>query len=141
MSAFFLKGTSELMKGNIDLVNDTIKCAFMDPAYAPNTSTDQYYNNISASIASGSTDQTLASKAVTEDTANNRVEFDAADLSIASETIAGGTDMMVIYKDTGNVATSPLIAYIDIAEGTLTPVNGTLAVTWNAEGIFALNVS
>lgn len=141
MSAFYLKGLSQLMSGSIDLTSDTIKVAFMAPAYTPNTDTDQFYDDISASIASGSTDQTLASKTVTEDTGNDRVEFDAADLSISNETISGGTDMMIVYKDTGTPSTSPLICYIDITEGTLTPVNGTLSVTWNAEGLFALPVS
>jgi len=138
MSAFYLAGKKKILQGDIDLLNDTIKVAFMAPAYAPNIDTEDFYDDISASIASGSTDQTLSSKALNIDTTNDRVEFDAADLSIPNETISGGTDMMVVYKDTGVPATSPLICFIDIAEGTLTPVNGTLAVTWNAEGIFAV---
>ena len=137
MSAFYLSGKKKVMEGSIALLTDTIKVAFMAPAYAPNIDTEDFYDDISASIAAGSTDQTLASKALNIDTSNDRVEFDAADISIASETISGGTDMMVIYKDTGVAGTSPLIAYIDIAEGTLIPVSGTLSITWNAEGIFA----
>lgn len=138
MSAFYLSGKKKVMEGSIALLTDTIKVAFMAPAYTPNIDTEDFYDDISASIAVGSTDQTLASKALNIDTSNDRVEFDAADISIAAETIAGGTDMMVIYKDTGVAGTSPLIAYIDIAEGTLSPVNGTLSITWNAEGIFAI---
>lgn len=137
MSAFYNFGKGEILNAGIDLLNDTIKVAFMDPAYAPDVDAEHYYSDISASVASGSTDQTLASKTVTVDDTNNRAEFDAADLSIASETILGGTDMLVVYKDTGVAATSPLICYIDIAEGTLTPIDGTLAIAWNAEGIFA----
>lgn len=138
MSAFYLSGKKKVMEGSIALLTDTIKVAFMAPSYTPNIDTEDFYDDISASIAAGSEDQTLASKALNIDTANDRVEFDAADISIASETIAGGTDMMVIYKDTGVAGTSPLIAYIDIVEGTLSPVNGTLSITWNAEGIFAI---
>lgn len=138
MSAFYLSGKKKVMEGSIALLTDTIKVAFMAPGYAPNIDTEDFYDDISASIAAGSADQTLASKALNIDTANDRVEFDASDISIASETISGGTDMMVIYKDTGVAGTSPLIAYIDIAEGTLSPVNGTLSITWNAEGIFAI---
>lgn len=138
MSAFYNSGKKKLMEGSIALLTDTIKIAFMAPSYSPNIDTEDFYDDISGSIASGSTDQTLASKALNIDTTNDRVEFDAADISIASETIAGGTDMIVVYKDTGVPGTSPLIAYIDIAEGTLAPINGTLAITWNAEGIFAI---
>jgi len=138
MSAFYNFGKGEILKANIDLESDTIKVAFMDPSYTPDVDSEHYYSDISANIASGSTDQTLASKTVTVDDTNNRAEFDAADLSIANETITGGTDMMVVYKDTGTPSTSPLICYIDIAEGTITPIDGTLAITWNAEGIFAI---
>lgn len=137
MSSFNNNSKGEIMKGNIDLVNDTIKVAFMDPAYTPDIDADDFYSDISADIASGSTDYTLASKTVTVDDTNNRAEFDAADTTQASQTITGGTDMMAVYKDTGTPATSPVIAYIDIAEGTLIPVDGTLAITWNAEGLFA----
>lgn len=137
MSAFYLSGKKKLMEGSIALLTDDIKVAFMDPAYAPNIDTEDFYDDISASIASGSTDQTLASKALNIDTTNDRVEFDAADLSLASQTIPGGTDMMVVYKDTGTPGTSPLICYIDIAEGTLSPVNGTLSITFDSEGILS----
>lgn len=137
-SVMYNFGKGEILKGNIDLVNDTIKAAFMATTYTADVDAHDYYSDVSASVASGSTDQTLASKTVTVDDTNNRAEFDAADLSVADETISGGTNKIVIYKDTGNAATSPLIACIDIAEGTLTPIAGTLAITWNAEGIFAI---
>lgn len=138
MSAFYNYGKGEILKANIDLESDTIKAAFMAPSYAPDIDAEHFYSDISASVASGSADQTLGSKTVTVDDTNDRAEFDAADLSISNETISGGTDMIVIYKDTGNAATSPLIAYIDIAEGTLIPIDGTLTITWNSEGIFAI---
>lgn len=137
-SAFYNNAKGEFLKGNIDLESDTIKVAFMDPSYTPNIDTHVYYSDISASIASGSTDQTLGSKAVTVDNTNDRAEFDAADISVPNETISGGTDMMIVYKDTGVAATSPLICYIEFAEGTLTPISGTFAITINAEGLFAL---
>ena len=137
-SVMYNFGKGEILKGNIDLESDTIKVAFMDTTYTADVDADHYYSDVSAEVASGSTDQTLASKAVTVDDTNNRAEFDAADISVADETITGGTDKMVIYKDTGVAATSPLIACIDIAEGTLRPLDGTLAITWNTEGIFAI---
>ena len=140
-SSFFYQGLVEFGKSNIDWLNDTIKVAFMDPAYSFDADAHDFYDDISASIASGSTDQTLATKAVNEDTGNTRVEFDAADLSVASETIAGGTNVLIVYKDTGTPSTSPLIAKIDIAEGTLTPINGTLAITFDANGLFALPIA
>lgn len=45
----------------------------------------------------------------------------------------------MIYRDTGDPATSDLIAYIDAATGLpFTPDGGNQNVTWPAGGIFAL---
>ena len=116
----------------------TLKVAFMDPAYSVDIDAHHFYSDISASIASGSTDQTLASIALSENDTDNRAELDAADLSVVSETITGGTDQLIIYEDTGTPATSPLLFKIDIVEGTLIPIDGTLAITWSSNGIFAI---
>lgn len=140
-STLFLQGISDIATGDVDWLNDTIKAAFMDPGYTVDVDAHDYYDDISANIASGSTDQTLASKAINEDVANTRIEFDAADLSISNETIVGGTDGIIIYKDTGTPGTSALIAWIEFTEGTLAPVNGLLTVTFDSNGLFAINLA
>lgn len=136
MSTLYLKGIEQMMKGQIDLTTATIKMKYMQTTYTPNLTTHNFLSDVSASEASGAPTETLASKAVTIDTTNVRVEFDAADVSTAGITCT--TNKFIIYKDTGSAATSPLIACIDITEGTLSPVAGTLAITFNAEGIFAV---
>ena len=47
--------------------------------------------------------------------------------------MSGATiNAIVIYKDTGTEATSPLIAYIDTATGLpITPNGGDIIVTWD----------
>lgn len=124
------------MLGNIALESDTIKLKYMATTYTPAPTTESWLSDVSASEASGAPTETLASKDVRIDAANNRVEFDAAD--VTENAITCSTNKFIIYKDTGNAATSPLIACVDIAEGTLAPVAGTLAITFNAEGIFAV---
>jgi hypothetical protein len=136
MSVFYNNGKGELLKANIDLESDTIKLAFMATAYTPDVDAHVYWSDVSASIASGTTAQTLASKTVTVDNANNRAEFDAANVSLSNVTTT--TDKFVLYKDTGVAATSPLICCVDVSEGTLSPVDGTLSIAFNAEGIFAV---
>ena len=78
---------------------------------------------------------TLGSKTVTSGV------FDAADITYSS--VTGATvEAIIIYKDTGNAATSNLIAYIDTASSGLpvTPNGGDITVTWDSGGnkIFAL---
>lgn len=136
MSILFLKGLEQSLLGNIDMESDTIKCAFMSTSYSPDAGTDQFYSDISSDVASGTTDLTLANVDVRIDTGNSRVELDADNLSDTG--VTASTDKFVIYKDTGTASTSTLIACLDIAEGTLNPINGTLSITLNAEGIYAI---
>lgn len=115
---------------NNDLDGQTVKVALVTAGYTY-SSTDQYYSSVSASVVG--TPQTLGSKTFT-----NGV-FDAADVTF---TAVSGSQVvsLVIYIDTGNSATSPLVAFIDTGVTNLpvTPNGGDIAITWNATGIFAL---
>ena len=110
--------------------------SFMATAFTPNAGTDAYWSDVSASQASGTTDVVLSSVTTTLDTGNARVEFDTADPSLS--TVTATTNKYVLWVDTGVDSTSPILATMDIAEGTLSPVSGTLSITVNAEGHFAL---
>lgn len=127
-----------MMLGAIDLVNDTISLKYMQTSYTPNASTEAFLSDVSASEAAGAPTETLASKTVTIDIANSRVEFDAADVS--EPDITTTTDKFIIYKDTGVASTSPLIVCIDIVEGTLNPVAGTLGLGFDAQGIMSIDI-
>ena len=126
------------LKAGLDavLALGTPKLVFMATTFTPSSTTDAYYSDISAEVASGTTEVTLASVTTTLDTGNARVEFDTADPSLS--TITTTTDKYAIWVDTGVDSTSPVLATIDIVEGTLSPVAGTLGITVNAEGHFAL---
>ena len=126
------------LKAGLDavLALGTPKLSFMATGYTPNAGTDSYWADISASRAANTTDVTLASVTTTLDTGNARVEFDTANPSLS--TITTTTNKYTIWVDTGVDSTSPILATIDIVEGTLSPVAGTLEITVNAEGHFAL---
>jgi len=126
------------LKAGLDavLALGTPKLSFMATGYTPNAGTDSYWADISASRAANTTDVTLASVTTTLDTGNARVEFDTANPSLS--TITTTTNKYTIWVDTGVDSTSPVLATIDIVEGTLSPVAGTLEITVNAEGHYAL---
>lgn len=138
-SVLYLKGIEQAWLGNIDMENDTIKLKYMQTGYTPAPTTESWLSDVSASEASGAPTETLASVDVRIDAANSRVEVDCAD--VTESAITTTTNKFIIYKDTGVASTSPLIACIDISEGTLNPVAGTLAITFNAEGLFAINTT
>lgn len=138
-STLFLKGLEvalDALMQEAAAPAGTIKLSYMAPAYTPNAGTHQYYSDIVASVASGAPVETLANVDVRIDTGNARVEVDADD--VTENAITTSTNKFVVWLDTGNNATSPLIACVDIVEGTLSPVAGALALTFNAEGIFAV---
>lgn len=139
MSTLYLKGVEQLLLGNIALESDTIKLKYMATSYTPNATTESFLSDVSASEAAGAPTETLANVDVRIDTGNSRVEIDADDVTESAVTTS--TNKFIIYKDTGVAATSPLIACIDIAEGTLAPISGTLAITFNAEGLFAISAT
>ena len=120
-----------LTTGGINLSTDTIKVALVDTGVYTFSAAHDFYDDVSAGVVG--TPQTLGSKTTT-----NGV-FDAADVTYTA--VSGNScEAVVIYKDTGNPATSNLIAYIDtVASGLpVTPDGGDIAINWNASGIFTL---
>ena len=118
----------------ISLTLDTIKCVLVDTgSYTVNLATDQYLSDI-AGGARTATSSALSSKSATLGV------FDAADITFTA--VSGAvSEALVLYKDTGSAATSPLIAYIDTATGLpVTPAGTDIAVAWSngSSKIFAL---
>ena len=89
-------------------------------------------------FAFGDGNEGLAGKTVTQDDTNNRAEFDANDVTWTGIN-AGTAAACVVYKDTGNNATSPLIAYIDSGGFPVTTNGGDLTITWNSQGIVQIS--
>jgi hypothetical protein len=129
-----------IAKNDLDTV--TVKAMFMDPSYVPNVDTHVYLSDISASRASGSTDLTVSAFTFNVDNTDNRTEFDINDLVTGTITVAGGTNAVVFYIDTGVASTSELLICNDILVGgvqtTVFPIAGTLTGTINANGIFSI---
>jgi hypothetical protein len=126
----YTKAKEKILSGNINLSSDTIKAVFVDSAdYTPNLATHDFLDDVPGGGIVG-TAQTLGSKTFTDGT------FDAADCTFPSVT-GDQVEYILIYKDTGSAATSPLIALYDTG-GNLpaTPNSGNLVIAWNGSGIF-----
>lgn len=113
------------LEAQLNWLTDTVKVLLVDTgAYTPQTAVHQYLADIpiSARIAGP---VTLTSKTTSGGAA------DAADVTFTSVT-GPSIEAIVIYKDSGTEATSPLIAYIDTATGLpITPNGGDIIVTWD----------
>jgi hypothetical protein len=117
----------------VDLDADTIKAALIDHGTdTPAPTTDDFYNDISAGLV-GALSSALANKTIGTVAAG---VFDADNVTFSAVT-GNSVESVNLLKDTGNAATSDLIAYFDTATGLpVTPNGGDITVTWAAGGIF-----
>jgi len=128
----------EVPLGNIDFDSggDTFKIALMTDSYSPDVDNDDFWSDISADETSGTGytagGETLANQAVTREDANDRAVWDADDVVWSASTITAAK--AVIYKDTGNPATSPLIGYMDFG-GNRSSVASDLTILFDSSGI------
>lgn len=143
-SKWYGKGLLKVADRTIDFVNDTIKVMLVNASYTFNPDHD-FADDVSANELSGTGyaggfngagRKTLASKTITEDTANDRIEFDCADLTwtaINAGTIGG----VVVLKEITNDAASPLIAFLDPSD--LVTNGGDVTLVINAEGLLQIS--
>lgn len=130
----------DIGRGEIDLLNDTIKVALITSAYNPDINDDQFFSEISSSEASATGYPaggfTLSGKSLDKNTGDRSYYFNANDIN---QEITGSLTFqhIVIYKDTGTESTSPLIAYINL--GISQSINdNTLGIQWDSRGILRL---
>ncbi len=134
-NALYDLGRQAFLEGSIAYLTDTIKVALVKNTYTPNTSTHQFYSDLTPASNVVGTSQTLASKTSTSGVAN------AANITFSSVTSGSTVSYLAIYKDTGVTTTSPLIALIDTATGLPVATNGgDITISWDtgANKIFKL---
>lgn len=115
---------------NIDLNDGTVKVALVDTGTYTYSATHDFYNDLSGVVG---TPQEILNTTVA-----NGV-FDGDDVTF-SQVIGDTVEALVIYIDTGDAATSRLVAYIDtgVTGFPVIPNGGDITLTWNASGIFML---
>jgi hypothetical protein len=122
-----------LLSGVFNLATDTVKAVLVDTADYTYSDTHRYLSDVPVA-AREEISPALTAKTVTDGV------FDADDVTFTGA--AGDPcEALVLMKDTGDPATSPLIAYIDTATGLPIILNtGNVNVTWpsGASKIFAL---
>ena len=112
----------------VDFVADTIKAMLIHSATAAYSGSNEFVSDLTAGgivARSGA----LAGKTVLLGV------LDANDVTLTAVT-GSAVDAVVVYKDTGSDATSPLIAWMDVTS--LTPNGSDITVVWNASGLFGI---
>lgn len=130
-SAIYPKFKEALLQGDYDLSTAVVRAVLIDTGTYTYSAAHDFYNDLSGVV--GTESGALGSKTFTNGT------FDAADITFTS--VTGSTaEAIVLFVDTGNVATDALICYIDSASSGLpvTPNGGDINVTWSGSGILTL---
>ncbi len=111
------RGRKKFLDGDLDWLLDTVKCVLVDAAdYTVDLAAHEFLSDIAA-VGRVATSSALSGKTSTDGVA------DASDITFTA--VSGDTcEALVIYKDTGDATTSPLIAYIDTATGLPATPNG-----------------
>jgi hypothetical protein len=122
--------------------SDTIKVALLDASFTPDQDAQQFFSDVSSHEVSGTGYSaggvTLANKTSSYDAPTNTATLSADNVAWANASFT--TRYAVIYKDTGNPATAPLLGYVDL--GASQTVGGsTFTLAWSGSGIFTLNAA
>ena len=117
----------------VDWATDTIKVALVKEAYEPNQDEHDFFADAEANEIEGTGytegGKTLAEASAEYDAASNTLRLDANDVEWTEATLTAR--YAVIYKDTGEAGTSPLLAYVDFGENKEV-ASGTFKIEWDS---------
>lgn len=133
-SAHYNITLADYLTAAINLSSDTIKVRLVRSSAYTFSQTHDFINDVSAAIVA---DVTLGSKAIATDGTDGGT-FDAADAVFSAVPAGAAIDALVIYKDTGNTTTSPLLCYID--GFSVTPNGGDITIQWQATNPFIFKI-
>lgn len=133
--ALYNEFKEELLLGNIDMDGHTFKVILVT-GYTPNIDSHNGLSDVSASEESGTGytagGATLAGKAVTKDTVNDRAKFDADDVTWTGLHV-GTPSHAILYDDTH--ASDCLVAYWEVTTATN---GGNYTLQFGANGVLIL---
>ena len=119
---FYSPGAQKVLSGAINFITDTINVALVSDGYTFSAA-HEFLSSISANVVG--TAQTLANKTV------DGGVLDADDTVFGAVASGSTVRYLVLYKDTGNASTSPLLIYFDDVPGFPFLTNGAeVTIRW-----------
>lgn len=133
-NSLYARGKQRILEKQISFKDDDIQALLVSADYTPDLSTHEFLSDVQA-YALGGGAKPLADKTTTLGV------FDASDVTWSR--VAGGATAkaVILFKNTGEAGTSPLLGYIDTITGFPVATNGSdITVQWDngAFKIFSL---
>lgn len=131
---WFTSAAKKLLDNDYDLAADTIKCSAHTASYTYSAAHD-FYDDITSEVSGTNYTSGGISLANKSTSAADPSVFDADDITIA-QSGGGFTNgrQLILRKDTGTAATSPVICRFGAAAD-FGNVSGALTIQWSATGI------
>lgn len=139
-NSLYDNGRELFLTGGIDFASDNVHMALVTNGYTPDVSAHLNYNDVVASVATANGIAQSASVELTSKTTTAGVA-DCADVDFGVIDAGQTISYIVVYKDTGDNATSPLIALYDSATGLPFDTSGseiTIKIDDGANKLFKL---
>lgn len=131
-----------IAKNTIDLDSATFVLTLHSGSYTPTVDTHSTWADVSASEFSTANGYTAGGKVLTMSVTRSSatVTVDADDQSWTSSTLASVKYGVVTKRSGGSLVSGDLLlGYFELESGsTVSTTNGTLAVNWNASGLFTI---
>lgn len=136
-SVIYNRFLANLSNKIVDLEADDIKCAILDNTHVADKD-DDVWTDVSGDEVSGTNypagGSSLTTKSVTQDDANDRMDYDADNVTFANVTFTNGR-FAVLYDAT--LGTDDLIAVFDFGADK-NPAGDDFTVQWDAAGILRM---
>lgn len=129
----YTKAKEKILQGQLNLLTDDIRVAIVSNAYIQSMTTDEFLADVDDYILG--TPMALTTRSIAGGA------FDGDDLNFTGIASGATTEGIVIYKHTGDPATSPLVFYADQVQGFPMLTSGAvIEVRWDdgAYKIFSL---
>ncbi len=129
-----------LLNGQVVWGTDDVYFALVNTAYALDIDLHDYWNDLVANEVVGTNwaanGQQCTGETLSLVTANNDVELDLTDISVAAVTLSDGKDGILYTRTPATDATREIIGYCEF-DSALAPAGGTLLIDFAVTG-FAL---
>ncbi len=136
----FNTAKQDFLNKAFNIINERVMIALLKESHNTDMEAQQFWADVMADECSGigysSGGKPLEGMKITADDKNNRGVLDAEDVQWENSTITAR--YIVIYRDTGDPASSPIISINDIGSEQSSTAN-TFALQWDGSGILNLN--
>lgn len=124
-NSLYARGKQRILEKQISFKDDDIQALLVSADYIPDLNAHEFLPDVHAFALGG------GAKSLTDKTTTLGV-FDAADVNWLKVAAGATAKAVILFKNTGEAGTSPLLGYVDTITGFPVATNGSdISVQWD----------